>query len=64
MNGQLIAVVVLVGLAMIYVLRAIRLSMRQGNCGTACGRCASDAHEETRSGTIPLPQIKNADPNR
>ena len=57
MSGQTIAVIVLVALAALYVLRAFRLSVRGGSCGSGCGKCSKPAAEEIRPGTISLKQI-------
>jgi hypothetical protein len=58
MNEQLIAVIALIALAALYVLRAFRLSLRKGSCGTGCGKCAAATEPESRPGMIPLEQIK------
>jgi hypothetical protein len=61
MDGQQIAVVVVVAGAALYVLRSIwrsiALSGKDG-CGNGCGHCATPAKETPRPGMIPLEQVR------
>ena len=58
MSGQLIAALIFIGLAAVYVLFSLVRSLTgKKGCGSGCGRCATSHEEPARSGLISLKQV-------
>jgi len=60
MSGQLIAALVFVGMAGVFVLRSLWQSIAKGGGATGCGKCTAKLPETSRPGAISLPRVDNA----